>query len=841
MHPVPPPAEELRILDHELGRLESRRGQLLARRAVLVSALAQEPPRPSVPPAAPWGSAWGSARPTAETNPPGVRNVLLALGGVLLAVAAVAFTLFSWGHLGIGGRAAVLGAATAAALAAPVLLLRRGLGATAETVAATALVLTLLDAYAVHRVALADVAPLRYATVASGVLALLWAAYGAAARDLRSPLPVALMLGQFPLLLGCLAADVTPLTFAVALLATAAADCAPAWRPVSRAVRVTASAAACVMGTAAVAMAVALSAAARTPSAAAGPGMLLLAAAALALLAASRLTSSRPAIALSVVAGGALVLAPASVASTSLPGTWTVPLHLLCSVGVLTLWLTRLPLALRHGLALACGAVQAWALLWSLPSLSGALSAPAAQLNAVWSGAANDVAYGTGVGPAAPACLAVLAAVLLLARRQMGPAPTQLAATAHQSAEGSTTTINSLTNPASSAILRQTAAICGALFLAWSAVTAATAAFDLPHPAALAVHIALALALLMVAALLPRARASSGTEKDTQRTPLTALTTTATVLAGASAVSAFLLGLATRPATVTTLGILLAGCLAASVVHPEGRGRWAPACGAVACATALAVAVPASLGLPRHAIAPVLLLIPAATAAVGHRLRGLGVAAPVESAGAGAGLLALAAAADRAPHLALTLALGGLIAAATALRPERRRVAAPLAATLFVLAGWVRLAAWDVGTPEAYTLPVTIPALVLGLLHRRRSPELPSWTAYGPGLATTLVPSLIAVWGEATWQRPLLLGTAALAVTLLGARHGLQAPLALGSATAGLVGLHELAPHLAQLVGTLPRWLPPALAGLLLLALGATYEHRLRDARRLRELLGRMH
>ena len=34
--------------------------------------------------------------------------------------------------------------------------------------------------------------------------------------------------------------------------------------------------------------------------------------------------------------------------------------------------------------------------------------------------------------------------------------------------------------------------------------------------------------------------------------------------------------------------------------------------------------------------------------------------------------------------------------------------------------------------------------------------------------------------------------------------------------------------------------LPPALAGLLLLVVGATYEQRLRDARRLKDALGRM-
>ncbi|MFE2145165.1 SCO7613 C-terminal domain-containing membrane protein, partial [Streptomyces sp. NPDC059456] len=77
-------------------------------------------------------------------------------------------------------------------------------------------------------------------------------------------------------------------------------------------------------------------------------------------------------------------------------------------------------------------------------------------------------------------------------------------------------------------------------------------------------------------------------------------------------------------------------------------------------------------------------------------------------------------------------------------------------------------------------------------------------------------------------------------VTLLGAHRRLQAPLLLGGATLAAVAVHELAPYVVQVVDALPRWLPPALAGLLLLVVGATYEKRLRDARRLRAALGRL-
>ena len=86
----------------------------------------------------------------------------------------------------------------------------------------------------------------------------------------------------------------------------------------------------------------------------------------------------------------------------------------------------------------------------------------------------------------------------------------------------------------------------------------------------------------------------------------------------------------------------------------------------------------------------------------------------------------------------------------------------------------------------------------------------------------------------------MLLGLAALSITLLGGGHQLQAPLLLGGAVLALDALHELAPYIVQVTDALPRWALPALAGLLLLALGATYEQRIRDVRRVRDALGRM-
>ncbi|MFP8905342.1 hypothetical protein ACLIYN_13740, partial [Streptomyces atacamensis] len=156
----------MREIDAELWRLEARRTELLYRRGQLLTGLRTSGPggggradtAPRVPPAGP--PAPSTAPPPA---PPAARNVLLALGGVLLAVAVTAFTLVSWGRLGIGGRAAVLGALTLLGLGVPAALTRRGLTATAEAVASLGLVLLLLDAYALHRVALPEAGGAGYA------------------------------------------------------------------------------------------------------------------------------------------------------------------------------------------------------------------------------------------------------------------------------------------------------------------------------------------------------------------------------------------------------------------------------------------------------------------------------------------------------------------------------------------------------------------------------------------------------------------------------------------------------------------------------------------------------
>ncbi|MBK3586835.1 hypothetical protein JHN49_25065 [Streptomyces sp. MBT57] len=379
--------------------------------------------------------------------------------------------------------------------------------------------------------------------------------------------------------------------------------------------------------------------------------------------------------------------------------------------------------------------------------------------------------------------------------------------------------------------------------LGWGTLLLAAATLDVPYPVAVALETVLVAGLLAVAVLgADRGAGGAGSAEGAGRGGGIGSAVRVSALVGAfgGAVSVGLLSLASEAATYAVFGALAVLFTGAALRTRAVVEQAALAVAAVVWGTVLAGCAARSLGLAPHEAAPLLLVVPAVTVGLGARLRRHPVALPVELTGAMGALVAVGLAVGRAPFLALVLALCGVLAAGAAVRPERRPVAGYLAAVLFVAATWVRLAASEVSVPEAYTLPVTVPALVVGVLRRRKDPGASSWTAYGPGLAATLPPSLAMAWTDPDWLRPLLLGLAALVITLLGAKYRLQALLLLGGAVLALDTLHELAPYVVQVAGALPRWLPPALAGLLLLAVGATYEQRLREARRLKDALGRM-
>ncbi|RLK13539.1 hypothetical protein DER29_4563 [Micromonospora sp. M71_S20] len=132
---------------------------------------------PVAPVPAPAGAGVGGA----ETSTRTVQGLLFVLGGLLLGTAAVVFTAVAWAAVGVAGRALILFAFTALALAAPLVAVRRGLRGTAETFAAVGLLLVLLDGYAawsVDLVGVADWPATRYAALVGGAGAAVAAGYG---------------------------------------------------------------------------------------------------------------------------------------------------------------------------------------------------------------------------------------------------------------------------------------------------------------------------------------------------------------------------------------------------------------------------------------------------------------------------------------------------------------------------------------------------------------------------------------------------------------------------------------------------------------------------------------
>ncbi|WP_225845543.1 SCO7613 C-terminal domain-containing membrane protein [Streptomyces sp. HPF1205] len=832
-----PDAAEFLALVAELAELDARRGVLIDRRTTLLYALRSR--RSSASAAAPasggsphgygapagrpatWGAAGprpGGAAPGArpfvprpDASAPSVQTVLLVLGGLLITVAGLVFTLVNWGRLGIGGRAAVLAVLTALALAVPVPLRRRGLTATAETAAAVGFALVLLDSYAARAAGLAGLQRADAAAYWAAATALTGLAAGAYAWRTRSAALAfgSLALLQFTVPLTTAALGAAPAGRASAAIALAALDVAAALAAAPFARRAGRGPA---LGFTALSLAALWSwtggaLACRLAFTADGCAPALRACvplAALALLGAATASRGRafpaPArLTAAVAAGLALTATAAAAPHPALPAAWT-PLALAVPAALLT---ALTPAAasrrsdaspggadpLRTGLAASGALVVAGAFLAVVPAAARALGEPF--LRSLPGAEHAGFPGGRQVTGVVPCVLLLAAAVAAFAAVR----------------------------------LRLTAAACGAAVVAVAGVALAPLAAGAPYSAVLAVA-----SLPGLAAAAALRRPARDAVRAAQWSVLLAAAAVAltwslpedaaalTVWAGAAVVAAALAG--TAP---------LAAAFAVAALAVEA-GRAAVAAGLPLHQAAFAVLGVAVASVPAAALLKGTSAEGAATA------RGLAV----ETAGYAVGAVALLMAAGDARALSTAMAVAGAAALGASLRADRRRAALPTATALLAAASWIRLALAGVEAPEPYTVPIGAVALVLGLLRRRRDPAAGSWTAYGPGLALSLLPALAAAWADTGWPRPLLLGLAALAVTLVGARRRLRAPLLLGGAVLLGDALHELAPALTRTLALLPRWVLPAAAGLLLVVVGATYERRLADGRRLREALRRM-
>ncbi|MDE3721737.1 hypothetical protein PWG71_10085 [Nocardiopsis sp. N85] len=295
-----------------------------------------------------------------------------------------------------------------------------------------------------------------------------------------------------------------------------------------------------------------------------------------------------------------------------------------------------------------------------------------------------------------------------------------------------------------------------------------------------------------------------------------------------------------------TIGVLLVVAVVGSVVAALARTP-IPATAATAVATAatggFAFTLTLVLGAPVEYAALVPIAVVAGVAAVAPRMRAPLVGAAEIPAALWA-VVSVTVAVLYGAHggiVALALAIVGVIALATAIRPGRRWAAA-VGVLSMLSALWTALAAWNVTVPEAYTVLPALAALVIGWEWGRKAERAPSsWVSLSGGLCLLLLPGLgMVLAGEETpWRVPALL-VAALFTALWGLRDRSQATLVIGGVTLVAASLRAFGPPLWDLTRLLPNWVPFAVIGALLLLIGARYEANLERVRRLGHFIGGM-
>ena len=775
--------QQVAAATQQLSALEAERTSLLQR---LRSGETAAPPVAAPPaswpaPTAPWpAAAPSSAAPRKESSPAQVQNTLLTLGALLLAGAGIVFAAVTYRHLGVVGRAAILLTLTAAALWAPTRLLPRKLTASAESVAAVGVVLALLDVYALRRAGIGEeIEASSYTAVALGALSVLLGSY-AAVVPVRVARWSAVLLSQLPLPLVLQRLDTSTATSSAWVAVQAGADLGVAAK-----VRVGKDVRGLLVGLGGLAAALSL------------------------LLDADAVDSSQRAawVGFAVLALGTAL------------GAWGLP----------------------QGLA---------------RDASGAAVVPLLTA-AAWAGARPDLT--STQQPLVLTAVAVLAlqTVALLPRdRRLGPAAGALAVTAVSLLAEAEAVLQAIVGPvtwladpwtrtattARDALALDRSFTWGGtvvtlVVLAGAALAAVTAGLVLERvvpslvpagallvlsgvtlPLGLATSYRDALLLLLVVggtlctvglALLPKARMIA-------LALVTSGITTALLAASWST--------ADRDATLVGLPVVACLCAGLAIPLPGPLTGLALLVGAGELA-----AVGADRGLAVDQVGGLLLAGVAVCAALSFVLPGLHRFA-AELSAAVVAVAALACTAEDPGWLSWVLAGNGLVALAISVRSDRRLVGL-LGGLLLSASSWVRLADAGVRAPEPYVAPVAAAALVAGFLRRRSHPTAGSWECFGAALTVGLVPSLLKSFGDEDPTRGLLLLLVCVAVVIVGATSRQQAPLALGAVIGGLDALWLIAPY----ANALPRWLLLGTLGLLLVVLGATYEARLRDVRRLRQ------
>lgn len=193
-------------------------------------------------------------------------------------------------------------------------------------------------------------------------------------------------------------------------------------------------------------------------------------------------------------------------------------------------------------------------------------------------------------------------------------------------------------------------------------------------------------------------------------------------------------------------------------------------------------------------------------------------------------LAGLAVAESSPTHGAAELTVAGVATGITAYLSPDRRPAGWVSGVLLTAASWIRLADSDIQVVEWYTVPAAAALLVYGTQRLRQDPggsAESSLRCLGPGLSLALLPSLVLAMSEPVSWRGLLVSLASVSLVVLGMQARLVAPFALGAVGTGLLAVQNVGPVAAFV----PRWTLLFLVGGVLLATGMTWESRVNDLR----------
>ena len=821
-----PLLERLGELDAALGVLSNRtrsRSAVESERLEVLDALGllaasyRSAPEPSTPPASPAADAGsppvtmappplprppvpvlpGAMRgappppPAAQGRPEVSRNnaqtLLLSLGGLLVAAAIIIFTAVAWRDLGDGGRLAVLAAFTAVMLALPAVLLRFGLKATAETfgaLAALALWSSALAGYYQFRPAGEGLTPEAVGVWTLLSLAVLAAYRGAVAVDATgwAMLPLA-AVGSLWAAFGSTAAA------ALILLGTGAVLAGAAWLS--------------------------------TQSPSAHPRSNLWC---------TRLLTCGSVV-LAVLAGIRVVSALEQSLATAAAGETA----LLASGGLLAAVAVRRSGTAATTLLITWGAVgglvlAAWVL--ALRSEEPALLIPSlALLGAVVTVAATEPTRGDGVAgmhASAIAGIASLAAIPIVLADTPG-------LSSHAVATAAVGLIaKTVADPLRKAIRRAAytagaavggAAALGALWtLAMIWWDASTRPLDWEVPFVLAVTAAAAL-------LIPR--------------PWRLDPVAFAVMFAAVALTGLLHG---EHTAIPSIGMAVAALIAmtAALASETLAARclaWALApVWFLAAATATAKALDWGMletGFTLSIAAAIMLVIatgvPGRTRAdriLGEILAHVLVASAVTvMAASDWASRILSSDDDLAGLLPAAIGVYALALAGAAAIVRARRLGFAIAAlAVGSVAWWTLLQTHGVSTIEFYTVPPALVLLAAGLRRMSRRPETGSWHALSAAIGIGLGPSLLAaLGGQGEPVQRIGVGAAALALVVTGASLRWKSPLVLGSVALVVLTVNEM----ALMWHLIPKWIPLAVGGAILIFTGATVEQRRRDLRRL--------